>query len=466
MYHLRFSIKPVLKKVKNPLYPLLSLAILPCLAWASVMPDYEWTASVTEGLSAPTKVALDRSENIYVTESSYNRLSVYREDRTLLRTLYGLEKPVGIAVSRSGKVYVGLSGTGSVDVFSPDLVQTGSLGSGPGEFSEPNDIAVDIKDTVYVVDSGRDRVMVYRSDGSFERSFGISGSGQGQLHKPLAISIGMSTGELIITDKPIVDSVETARVQVFTSGGTFLRSFGQYGIEPGQIANSNGLASDSMDRYYITNTRNHTVNVFENSGTYLGSIYDPVYPIRIPGGIALSRKNRLYIADSYTSSVEIYEIKDMSMSVPLGKETFGYSATAIPVFSSTASLSKPVGAGQVTTGGKKLTVTIGLNMFSGKVDLYGAYRSSREPGRIYLLHPGGSAFSPYPLSEILASFENGTPPAGALPWRSAVSETVNELLLDIDSSELPSAVYTIYLLAAPPGTLEDFVLWHTVITFP
>jgi DNA-binding beta-propeller fold protein YncE len=67
--------------------------------------------SIACRVSSPTGVAVDGTGNVYVTESSGNRLIVYDKYGTFLRERKGLNKPTGVAVDQWGRVYV--SNTGS-----------------------------------------------------------------------------------------------------------------------------------------------------------------------------------------------------------------------------------------------------------------------------------------------------------------------------------------------------------------
>jgi hypothetical protein len=60
-----------------------------------------------------------------------------------------------------------------VEVYDADYTYLFKLGTGDGEFSQPNDIAIDSTDKVYVVDKGEHTVKIYNSDGTYSTSFGI-----------------------------------------------------------------------------------------------------------------------------------------------------------------------------------------------------------------------------------------------------------------------------------------------------
>ena len=110
--------------------------------------------------SSPNGVAVDSSDNVYVTEFRGNRVQKFTPDGTLLLqwgTSGGgngqFRNPTGIALDLDGNVYVSESGNHRVQKFTADgewLATWGSQGSGPGESFSATVVAVDADGRVYV----------------------------------------------------------------------------------------------------------------------------------------------------------------------------------------------------------------------------------------------------------------------------------------------------------------------------
>jgi len=267
---------------------------------------------LTEELTAPTAVAAGADGNVYVAESSRNRVLTFSSEGRLLRTLGGLGRPISLAVGPDGKLFVGNDETGSVAVFGPDLAPAGHLGKGRREFQHPTGIAVDSAGTTYVIDGKASQVRVYGSDRLLVRTFGAPGTADGQLTSPTCLALREAAGELYVVDRPPpVGRTGTqggARVQVFSTDGTFQRRVGSFGLGDGKLARPVGVQADRAGRLYVTDAFQNLVQVFGADGAFLGSIHDPDHPLRTPLGLALDGSLRLAVASLNTGRVERFQL--------------------------------------------------------------------------------------------------------------------------------------------------------------
>ena len=443
----------------------------PDIVPASSMPDYQWLNSIS--ISAPTAVAADTKGNIYVTSSSNNKLLIFDRNGEYLNTISGLQQPIGVAVDSYGKIYIGNADSHNVCVYDSDLTFLYKLGSGDGEVSNATSIAVDSTGRIYAADSDNDVVKIYNPDGSYSSSFGGESNDvptpDGYFTTPSAVAIDEKSQEIIVTDLQLISSVygpfAGARVQVFDMDGNFKRSFGEYGTEEGMISRPFGIEVDAEHRIYISDARKQAVQVFDSIGTYLGAVYDMTNPIRTPLGIRLDKDNRLYITSLNTSKVEVYQIKDI-LPLPAGQQAFKYSPVTFPVYSSEPFLSMPVGVGSVASGGDRLTIQVGLNPFSGSVDIYGAFQVSTSPDYIHVLSSDNTRFQVFTVEQILNALSSGVPPHGAEPWKESVTESVSEQIFDLPVLSIPSGAYNIYILVTPSGFLNPYYLWETFFVIP
>jgi DNA-binding beta-propeller fold protein YncE len=124
-----------------------------------------------------------------------------------------------------------------VTVFTPTgtFVRTwGTVGAGDGQFRYLADVAVDPAGNVYTVDRDLNRVQKFSSSGAFVATWGSQGSGEGQFSGPLGIAAD-ETG-VYVTD------TGNARVEKFTADGQFVTQWGSRGRGDGQFSAPTGIA--------------------------------------------------------------------------------------------------------------------------------------------------------------------------------------------------------------------------------
>lgn len=255
--------------------------------------------------NSPSSVAVDAQGNLYVSVPASNAVRKYSAAGQLLGSISVL-RPAGLAVDASGNIYVcsanfkSQANKNAVRIFNADLVNTGSLGIGEGEFAKPIDVAIDGNGRIYVVDAGNHKIKVFDAAGNF--AFGAFGNAAGSLNKPMGIAINDAAGELYVTDRPAyTDANGTtvgARIQVFDKNGAFKRSFGQFGTGIGQIQSPQGIAVDGAGSLYVADSGQnvvHVLNPADGSAVGAGGLHDPANPGYNPSGVATTKNGLLYI---------------------------------------------------------------------------------------------------------------------------------------------------------------------------
>lgn len=272
---------------------------------------YKRKKPITMNLTAPSAVAFDAQNNLYVVESTTNQLHVFSASGAYLKSFSGLSKPMSVAVDARGRIIVANAGRGNVEIYSNNFVLIAKVGTGDGEFTAPNAVAIDQAGNIYVADSRIDRIKVYNSEGSFRLSFGAPGSEAGQFHFPTSLAIDNAAREVYVTDLPQIQtrngSTEAARIQVFSQKGRFKRSFGTYGQGDGMLTRPMGVAVAS-ERVFVTDSYQNIVEVFTTDGTFLMSLFDLANPMRNPLGIAATDRGSVFIASINSGKIEVYSM--------------------------------------------------------------------------------------------------------------------------------------------------------------
>jgi hypothetical protein len=177
----------------------------------------------------------------------------------------------------------------------------GGPGTGPGQFSVPQGVAVNAAGNVYVVDENNDRVEKFDSNGRFLLQFGSPGSGPGQFNGPGHVALDPQ-GNVIVSDEG------GYRVEKFSPAGTFLLQYGRFGQAPGQFGgNTRGVAADGAGNVYVAyDGQPGQIVKFTAAGSYVTS-----WPAQAPGAptprsrsIAFDPSGVLYVADAGDGAID------------------------------------------------------------------------------------------------------------------------------------------------------------------
>lgn len=190
----------------------------------------------------------------------------------------------------------------------------GFPGAGPGELLAPRNMAVAPDGTIFVLDSGNQRVQAFAPDGALLHEFGRPGSGPGEFSADGQGPWGIAADEEFV----YVADTWNHRVQKFTHTGEFVSSFGQAGDISQAPDQGLGLFFGPRDiallddgRLLITDTGNHRVQVMDRNGNFLGQIggqngmsgssmgffYEPV-------GVAVDPNGFIYVTDTWNGRVQ------------------------------------------------------------------------------------------------------------------------------------------------------------------
>jgi len=181
--------------------------------------------------------------------------------------------------------------------------QWGSLGTGNGQFNNPEQMALDSSGNVYVPDSLNCRIQKFNSSGTFITTWGNSGSGNGQFVNPLAVAVD-STGNIYV-----LDSVNS-RVQKFNTSGAFITTWGTNGSGLGQFVNPHGMCVDSSGNVYVADFDNNRIQKFDTTGTFIttwGSSGSGNGQFSGTGGIAVDTSGNCYVDDYGNNRIQKFD---------------------------------------------------------------------------------------------------------------------------------------------------------------
>lgn len=227
-------------------------------------------------LQAPSGVAVDSDDNIYVSDSERGVILIYDSEGRFIRTLGSVEdeglfqRPAGIAIDRkAGHLYV-LDPPRHVlfilDLEGKVLARVGTIDSGsgfssragstePGRFQDPVAVVVH-NDELIVLDATR--VHILDLQGKFLKEFKISSSTDSR--KDARPGLFMDAENHIYVSDP-----GSGMVRTYNHDGQFLRAFGRPGLRMGEFNAPAGMWADSTGRVYIVDARR--VQIYQIKGS-------------------------------------------------------------------------------------------------------------------------------------------------------------------------------------------------------
>ena len=183
-----------------------------------------------ETLPSPVMCTIDSSGTLFLTDEHVNVVAKFDSVSGDARGHWGvageqpgqLNAPSGIALDADENVWVVSSRNHRVEQFTRDgehITGFGEFGSEPGQLDHPWGVAVDpITATLIVADWRNDRIQRFSPNGELLQVIGSSGNGPGQMNRPSGVAVDQQ-GDIYVTDR------SNHRVLLFNSRGMFVESF-------------------------------------------------------------------------------------------------------------------------------------------------------------------------------------------------------------------------------------------------
>jgi sugar lactone lactonase YvrE len=311
---------------------------------------------------------------------------VYRREVGIAGTAPGQLDAVGaIAVAGDNTLLVA-DGSNRIDRFDANgtlLNSWGGTGSEIGQFrfgagggnsaAAGGGLAVS-GNTVFVADTGNDRIQRFALDGTH----GAEIVAPGQLANPRGIAVRGT--RLLVADD------QHHRVVVYDTGGHLLRVVGSNGSGPGQLNFPYGVAADSAGRVFVADDLNHRVVRFSSAPNYpykarWGSYGTGPGQLAYPRGLAVDPSGNVYVANTGDDRIDIFDRGGQLL------RSFGLSGRAVGQFD------EPLGIAADASGVRAVTDAV-----NGRVELLNpdgtiaAVWGSPAPGPTILPRPVAVAF--------------------------------------------------------------------------
>lgn len=219
--------------------------------------------------------------------------------------------PLSIAVDHEGFIYVLERRSAAVFVFDKSEKYQRAINLKSVSVTSPTSMIIDKKNNqIYVSDAATRKIVVTDLQGTFVRSIGGAGEGDGQFNLPVAMVLN-SKGRLVVAD------AFSARVQIFDADGHYLTRFGRRGDSTGDFQLIKSIAVDSSDNIYVVDGRAHNIAIFNEQGELLlvmGGYYASAETgklapggFSIPIGIDIDSTDKIYVVDQMNARVQVFK---------------------------------------------------------------------------------------------------------------------------------------------------------------
>jgi sugar lactone lactonase YvrE len=292
-----------------------------------------------------------------------------------------LDSPDGVAVDASGNLYIADTSNNRIRKVDPSGTITTVAGDGTAGYSgdngpaisaeldRPYGVAVDASGNLYIADTYNQRIRKVSTSGTITtvagnghenypgalNGGGYSGDGglatDAELNAPLAVAVDTS-GNLYIADtyNQRIRKVDTSGTISTVAGNGQGGSLGGYSGDGGpatsaELAQPTGVAVDaSGDIYIISDQYHNCIRKVDTSGTITTVAYDgliqaytgpPVLStssaaLSLPAGVTVDASGNLYYSDGYSCVRKIVHTMD-NIAIVAGKvDTTGYSGDGGP----------------------------------------------------------------------------------------------------------------------------------------
>ena len=319
----------------------------------------------------PQGIFLDRSQKkVYIADTDNREVAVFPfsgepsssdphdpgrmfSDAGIFQTDRPLSSPLCIATDSRGRVYISFRDKSSLDVFdakgrylcsapSPDFLKEHEFASGKFALSPAGKLYVINRKTqeiwAFELKDGSDNghaktqgsVAVFATGhAKTQGSVAVSATGHAKTQDSVAVPVpafsfrfggrgsGMGKFQFITDiffhdDKLYLTDAQGIPVQVFTSLGKYLYSFGKHGQSAEDFSFPQSVSVDRYQRIWVADAFRHRVRVYNQEGSFLfgiGSYGAQAGKLCFPVDLDFDDYGRLYILEKRSGRFQVFEVE-------------------------------------------------------------------------------------------------------------------------------------------------------------
>lgn len=253
---------------------------------------------------SPSGIAVDEGGVVYVTDQGNRRIHRFDVDMDWLISTTWISAavaPSGVAFDSEVGLFVA-NLTDGVQQYDPAVGTEVARWTFSGGL-DARDIAIDGPGFLQIADSRNHRIAKFTTNGTPVSQWGEYGSDEGQIAFPQGL--GLDAGEFVY-----VSSTAPSRVTKFTNEGEFDSVVGGEGSGDGQFISPGGIAVDSDGYVYVADAGNDRIQKFSQDGSMVtewGSHGTGDGQFDYPVAVAVDANGRVYVVDRDNARIQVFE---------------------------------------------------------------------------------------------------------------------------------------------------------------
>lgn len=270
-------------------------------------------------LCYPISISISNDKRIFIVDNMSNSVNIYNQNGSFLNKInYAFEHPNKIFIDENDNIYVISRYLGEIVCFDKNLNFKFKIKnfSNSDSFYFPYDIFIK-NDKIYVVDTLKDRIVIFSRDGKFLSSYGSNERNYLALDKPISIFIDEDNSIFILNygDKTI---------NYYDSSFNLITSYKDSNLKsPSSIQKYLDylfISDDEKNKIYVYRLNNNKIEFLKTFGETGGPHHHfctlrktiDNYNFETEKFLGISdiyiKENHLYVVDSFNRRVQIVDI--------------------------------------------------------------------------------------------------------------------------------------------------------------
>jgi len=240
-----------------------------------------------------------------------------------------LLSPTDIDLGPDGKIYVSDTGKSCIQVFKPSgefIRAIGGYGVEEGKFEKLLGLSVDKDSNVFAVDAYTGRFQKFSPEGRLLLRKNMAEDGKA-IAEDLGLKVPVKVFGIVkpvVSPEGLIYMVDNYNhcIEIYSATGRYVKTFGGKGTGDGQFQSPTFATFGTEGSFYVSDCMNARIQVFDKEGKYLwkfGSYGNVVGSFGRPKGIYIDDTGRIYVADSMSNVIQAFD-KDGRFLFLLGDE--------------------------------------------------------------------------------------------------------------------------------------------------